>query len=141
MVDADLLGLTRKVPWAAVATLEGIKASGAIPVPLARLGRDSIRPLVKRVYIDSTIAGLGIKNCSYWFNTFSNCTEVRGFENLSGMTSANQMFTSCTALETIYATSFSNSGLSGSLMFNSCNRLVCGTDASSVKRTCPLARS
>lgn len=89
---------------------------------------DSIKLLVKKVYIDSTIAGLGITNCNYWFNAFSNCTEVRGFENLSGMTSANQMFTSCSSLETIYATSFSNSGLSGSLMFNSCNRLVGGTD-------------
>lgn len=89
---------------------------------------DSIKLLVKKVYIDSTIAGLGIANCNYWFNAFSNCTEVRGFENLSGMTSANQLFTSCTSLETIYATSFSNSGLSGSLMFNSCNRLVGGTD-------------
>lgn len=89
---------------------------------------DSIKLLVKKVYIDSTIAILDIKNCNYWFNAFSNCTEVRGFENLSGMTSANQMFTSCGSLETIYATSFSNSGLSGSLMFNSCNRLVGGTD-------------
>ena len=44
------------------------------------------------------------------------------------MTSANQMFTNCGSLETIYATSFSNLGLSGSLMFNSCNRLVGGTD-------------
>lgn len=89
---------------------------------------DSIKLLVKKVYIDSSIAGLGITNCNYWFNAFSNCTEVRGFENLSGMTSANQMFTSCTSLETIYATSFSNTGLSGSLMFSSCNRLVGGTD-------------
>lgn len=89
---------------------------------------DSIKLLVKKVYIDSTIGSLGLTNCSYWFNAFSNCTEMRGFENLSGMTSANQMFTSCTSLETIYATSFSNTGLSGSLMFNSCNRLVGGTD-------------
>jgi len=89
---------------------------------------DSIKLLVKKVYIDSTIAGLGITNCNYWFNAFSNCTEVRGFENLSGMTSANQMFSSCSSLETIYATSFSNSGLSGSLMFTGCNRLVGGTD-------------
>ena len=89
---------------------------------------DSIKLLVKKVYIDSTIGSLGLTNCNYWFNAFSNCTEVRGFENLSGMTRANQMFTSCTSLETIYATSFSNSGLSGSLMFNSCNRLVGGTD-------------
>lgn len=89
---------------------------------------DSIKLLVKKVYIDSSIAGVGIRNCSYWFNAFSSCTEVWGFENLTGMTSANQMFTSCTSLETIYATSFSNAGLSGSLMFNSCNRLVGGTD-------------
>lgn len=89
---------------------------------------DSIKLLVKKVYIDSSIAGLGITNCNYRFNAFSNCTEVRGFENLSGMTSANQMFTSCGSLETIYATSFSNLGLSGSLMFNSCNCLVGGTD-------------
>ncbi|MBR2699447.1 MAG: hypothetical protein IKE76_12735, partial [Clostridia bacterium] len=89
---------------------------------------DSIKLLVKRVYIDSSIAGVGITNCNFWFNAFANCTEVRGFENLSGMTSANQMFTSCGSLETIYATSFSNTGLSGSLMFNSCNRLVGGTD-------------
>lgn len=89
---------------------------------------DSIKLLVKKVYIDSTIAGLGITNCNYWFNAFSNCTEIRGFENLFGMTSANRMFTSCSSLETIYATSSSNLGLSGSLMFNSCNRLVGGAD-------------
>lgn len=89
---------------------------------------DSVKLLVKKVYIDSSIAGVGIRNCSYWFNAFSSCTEVWGFENLTGMTSANQMFTSCTSLETIYATSFNNTGLSGSLMFNSCNRLVGGTD-------------
>lgn len=88
----------------------------------------SIKLLVKKVYIDSTIGALGLTNCNYWFNAFANCTEIRGFENLPGMTSANQMFTSCGSPETIYATSFSNSGLSGSLMFNSCNRLVGGTD-------------
>lgn len=88
---------------------------------------DSIKLLVGKVYIDSTIAGLGIQNCNYWFNAFANCTVIRGFENLSGMTSANQMFSSCGSPETICATSFSNTELSGSLMFNSCNRLVGGT--------------
>jgi hypothetical protein len=47
---------------------------------------------------------------------------------MSGITSAAQMFTSCGSLETIYATSFSNTGLSGSLMFNGCYKLVGGTD-------------
>ncbi len=67
-------------------------------------------------------------NASYLLNAFQNMTEVSGFENLSGITSAAQMFTSCPMLETIYATSFSDTGLSGSLMFNGCNRLVGGTD-------------
>ena len=82
-----------------------------------------------------------MRKADYLFNAFQGMTEISGFENLSGITSAAQMFSSCSSLETIYATSFSNTGLSGSLMFNSCNRLVGGTDASSVKRTCPLARS
>ncbi|EUB31298.1 leucine-rich repeat protein [Olsenella uli] len=90
---------------------------------------DSIKLLVKRVYIDSSIASVGITNCAYWFNAFANCTEVSGFENLSSMTTATQMFTSCSALETIYATSFTNRITSGTYMFNGYSRLVGGTDS------------
>ncbi len=89
---------------------------------------DEIKLQVTKVYIDSSIAGLGITNCAYWFNAFSSCTEVRGFENLSGITTATQMFTSCTMLESIYATSFTNTISSSSSMFYGCNRLVGGTD-------------
>ena len=89
---------------------------------------DSVKLQVTTVYIDSSISGAGITNCSYWFSGFVNCTEVSGFENLSGMTSATQMFSSCSSLETIYAMSFSNTGLSGSLMFTGCTRLVGGAD-------------
>ena len=67
-------------------------------------------------------------NASYLLNSFQSMTEVSGFENLSGITSAVQMFGSCSSLETIYATSFSNTGLSASMMFNGCYRLVGGTD-------------
>ena len=89
---------------------------------------DSVKLLVRRVYIDSSIAGLGITNCAYWFNLFAECTEVRGFENLSGITNATQMFTSCGKLETIYATSFTNAIRSSGSMFYGCSRLVGGTD-------------
>ena len=89
---------------------------------------DSIKLLVTRVYIDSSIASVGITNCAYWFNAFSNCTEVVGFENLSGITNATQMFTSCSSLETIWATSFTNAITSGTSMFYGCNKLVGGTD-------------
>ncbi len=87
---------------------------------------DSIKPPVKKVHIDSAIAGLGIKNCNHWLNALSNRAEARGFENLPGTTSANQTFSGCGSLETIHTTSFSNSGLSGPLMFNSRNRLAGG---------------
>lgn len=89
---------------------------------------DSIKLLVKKVYIDSTIEPLGLTNCAYWFNAFANCTEVRGFENLSGVKTTTQMFSSCGCLETIYATSFTNAITSSSSMFYGCSRLVGGTD-------------
>lgn len=99
----------------------GYSSAGARPY-------DSIKLQVTRVVIHSSWAQVGMTNASYLFNSFQSMTEVSGFENLSGITSAVQMFSSCPMLETIYATSFSNSGLSGSLMFNGCNRLVGGTD-------------
>ena len=89
---------------------------------------DSIKLQVRKVVIHPSWTQVGMTNANYLFNSFQSMTEVSGFENLSGITSAAQMFTSCPMLETIFATSFSNSGLSGSLMFNGCNRLVGGTD-------------
>ena len=89
---------------------------------------DSVKLQVRKVYIDSSVASLGITNCAYWFNAFSYCTEVRGFENLSGFTNGTQMFTSCTMLDSIYAASFTNAITSSGSMFYGCNRLVGGTD-------------
>lgn len=89
---------------------------------------DSVKLQVTRVVIDDSFADAGITNANYFFADFQNATEVVGFENLNGITSANQIFLSCAKLESIYATSFSNAGLSGSLMFYGCNRLVGGTD-------------
>ena len=89
---------------------------------------DSIKLQVQKVVIHSSWTQVGMVKADYLFNAFQSMTEVSGFENMSGITSAAQLFTSCGKLEMIYATSFSNSGLSGSLMFNGCNRLVGGTD-------------
>ncbi|WP_165043018.1 hypothetical protein [Adlercreutzia sp. ZJ138] len=89
---------------------------------------DAVKLLVKRVFIDSTIGGLGLVNCAYWFNAFTECTEVRGFENLSGMKTATQMFANCARLETVWATSFVGAITSGSGMFYGCGRLVGGAD-------------
>ena len=89
---------------------------------------DSIKLQVRKVVIHSSWTQVGMTKADYLFNAFQSMTEVSGFENMSGITSAAQMFTSCPVLETIYATSFSNAGLSGSLMFNGCTRLVGGAD-------------
>lgn len=89
---------------------------------------DEIKLQVRKVVIHSSWPQVGMKKTDYLFNSFQSMTEVVGFENMSGITSAAQMFGSCPMLETIYATSFSNSGLSGALMVNGCNRLVGGTD-------------
>ena len=89
---------------------------------------DSIKLQVKKVVIHSSWPQVGMRKADYLFNAFQSMTEVSGFENLSGITSAAQMFSSCGSLETIWATSFSNTGLSGSLMFNGCYKLVGGTD-------------
>ncbi|MBQ9000625.1 MAG: hypothetical protein IJ087_02080 [Eggerthellaceae bacterium] len=102
-----------------------------------------IRLQVRKVVIHSSWTSVGMTKADYLFNSFQSMTEVSGFENMSGITSAVQMFTSCPALETIYATSFDNTGLTGSLMFNGCNRLVGGTDgfvpaATSAASVCKL---
>ena len=107
--------------------LQGFEAYGGYSSASARPW-ESVKLQVKRVVIDSSWANAGVTNVSYFFNAFEEMTEVVGFQYMSGITSAGQMFGSCPKLETIWATSFSNSGLSGSLMFNGCNRLVGGTD-------------
>ena len=89
---------------------------------------DSVKLQVKRVVIDSSFASVGITNCAYWFSGFTELVEVSGFENMSGITTATQMFSSCASLETIFATSFTNAVSSGSGMFYGCNNLVGGTD-------------
>jgi hypothetical protein len=86
-----------------------------------------IRLDVTRVVIDPSFASVGLLNADYLFNGFQECTEVRGFQHLSGITSAKQMFTSCKSLESIFATSFSNTTItSSSSMFYGCSRLVGG---------------
>ncbi|MBQ9044063.1 MAG: hypothetical protein IJ111_14765 [Eggerthellaceae bacterium] len=99
----------------------GYSSAGARPY-------DGIKLQVRKAVIHPSWTAVGMTNASYLFNAFENMTEVSGFENMSGITSANQMFTSCGALETIYATSFSNSGLAGTYPFNGCYRLVGGAD-------------
>ena len=86
------------------------------------------RASITKVAFHSSFAGAGVTNCSYWFGGLYNLVEVSGFENMTGITAATQMFASCSALESIYATSFASSLSSASMMFYNCTHLVGGTD-------------
>ena len=90
---------------------------------------DDIKLQVQKVVFHSSWAQVGMTNASYLLNAFQSMTEVSGFENLAGITSAAQMFGSCSALVTIYADStwaLPSSGISGSQCFYSCRKLVGG---------------
>lgn len=91
---------------------------------------DGVKGDVLRVVIDDSWPLSGIKTCAYWFTGFSAMAEVVGFENLSGLTDARQMFTSCASLETIWCDgTFSNASMTNaSSMFYGCSKLVGGTD-------------
>ena len=81
---------------------------------------------VTRAVFDSDFSEGGLSSAAYFFHGFENLVEVEGFEELSDVTNMNQMFASCTSLETIWADVFMGSVTSGSLMFSGCRRLVGG---------------
>ena len=88
---------------------------------------DDVKLSVTRAVFDGDFSEGGLANANYLFHGFSNLVEISGFEELSGATSFNQAFSSCDALETIYASGFvAAEGMSGSLCFYGCSRLVGG---------------
>lgn len=100
----------------------GYASNGAVPWVSEKLD-------ITRVVIDSSVAGQGITNTDFWFLGCTGLTQVEGFESLNGITSAKQMFSNCNNLESIYcAGTFSGTGLSASMMFAYCTKLVGGTD-------------
>lgn len=80
---------------------------------------------IKKVVIDSSFTQTGCANADYWFMAFEYMTEFHGFENLAGVTSFKQAFNSCPELRSIFCDpSYDSTGVSGSLMFSSCSKLV-----------------
>ena len=98
---------------------EGYSSAGARPWDEDKLS-------VTRAVFDDDFSEGGLESAAYLFHGFENLVEVEGFEELSGVTSMNQMFVSCASLETIWAEVFMGSVTSGSLMFSGCRRLVGG---------------
>lgn len=88
-----------------------------------------IRTEVRTVYLHSSLKAAGIANFAYWFNGFSALRLVLGFENLSGAEDVTQLFTSCSELRTVSASSFDNSKIKKytSVLYG-CSKLVGGTD-------------
>ena len=111
------------------------KVVSAWEVPEAVFASASVRPwdavklTVSRVAIDASFADAGVTSCAYWFTGFSALEEVEGFQYLSGITDAAQMFTSCSQLRSIYATEFDTSAVKkATSMLYGCSRLVGGAD-------------
>lgn len=80
---------------------------------------------VIRIVIDGSVASAAISSIAYWFYGFKAATEVVGFQNLQGFADGSYAFYGCSALETIYATSFDNSAVTtDKSMLSGCYRLM-----------------
>ena len=100
----------------------GYASSGARPW-------DEVKAKVTSAVIDASFAEVGATSGAYWFLGFSSLVEVRGFQYMSGISDATQMFGSCSQLRSIYATSFDYAAVKKSTgMFYGDTRLVGGTD-------------
>lgn len=107
-----------KVVTAYEISTEGYASASARPWSEVKL-------TITKVVIDPSFTQAGCTNADYWFNAFAACREVRGFENLAGITSFVQSFVSCSELRSIFCDpSYDSTGVSGSLMFSGCSRLV-----------------
>ena len=90
---------------------------------------DDVKAKVLKVVIDPSFAEVGATSGAYWFLGFSALTEVYGFQYLSGISDATQMFGSCSQLLSIFATSFDYAAVKKSTsMFYGDTRLVGGAD-------------
>lgn len=90
---------------------------------------EHLKAQVEHVVIDSSVADAGVKDCSYWFSSFSKLYDVTGFESLSGVTTFVSVFASCSQLRSVFATSFSRDSITSSWApFQGCTRLVGGAD-------------
>lgn len=90
---------------------------------------DDAKAKVTRVVIDASFAEVGATSGAYWFLGFSSLVEVYGFQYLSGISDATQIFGSCPQLRSIFATSFDYSAVKKSTgMFYGDTRLVGRTD-------------
>ena len=90
---------------------------------------DARKGEVTAVVFDASFAAAGVTSAAFWFTGFTALEEVRGFECLSGITDATQLFSSCSQLRSVYATGFDYSSIKKySAMFFGTSRLVGGTD-------------
>lgn len=110
-----------KVVTAYEVSTEGYASASARPW-------ESVKLTITKVVIDSSFTQAGCTNGDYWFNAFTAMTEVRGFENLVGITSFKQTFVSCPELRSVFCDpSYDVTGVTGAMMFAGANKLVGST--------------
>ena len=88
---------------------------------------DDVKTDVTAAVFDEDFADAGLETLDRWFHGCTALKEVSGLENVQGVTSCDQAFTSCGVLESLYAMEFDAASLtSGSLAFYGCAKLVGG---------------
>lgn len=87
----------------------------------------AVREQITSVEIDSSFKGVSFPDISHWFRGMTSLMNVSGFDNISGVTKANQTFAGDSELRSIWCESpYAPSIASASLPFYDCCKLVGG---------------
>lgn len=89
-------------------------------------GWHPVRNEVTRVRFDADFSQGGLQSAAWLLWGLSNATEIRGFEELSGVASMEQMMPSCPSLETVYCAPGADFSAvaTDTVMMYGCGRLV-----------------
>ena len=115
-------GRSSDVPGAVILKAWEVDPAGYSSAGSRPWGDDKLS--VTRAVIDEDMEESGLESAAYFFHGCENLVEVVGFGHLVTVTNMNQMFVSCSCLETIRADNFYAHVESGTLMFSGCQRLV-----------------
>ncbi|MDN0056364.1 hypothetical protein [Collinsella ihumii] len=117
-------GRSTDVAGAAIAGAWEVPASGFSSY--SERGWNSVRGEVARVRFDADFSQGGLQSAAWLLWGLSSATEIRGFEELSGVTSMEQMMTSCGSLESVYCSPGADfsAAATNTVMMYGCERLV-----------------
>ena len=87
----------------------------------------AVREQITSVEVDPSFKGVSFPDISHWFRGMTSLMNVSGFDNISGVTKANQTFSGDSELRSIWCESpYAPSIASASIPFYDCCKLVGG---------------